>query len=319
LEGEPVSAAAPSRLYRVRKFAARNKLLILASAAVLAALVVGIVGTTIGLVSQSRQRATAERARAEAQRNLANVLHGQDKLSEAEQLYRQSLNLGSGATVEDRRRAARTLLDLSQVVQSSEERERLYPEAIAAHRAAFPADDPSIAYALTTFAFYRKAQQRYVDAEPLFREAYEIQRRAKRVDHHALGISAVYLGAMLSLNHQYAEAEPILREAIAEYQLATHPNEGSIAFARLELGRTLIALERFSEAEAEYLEAARVLEPTNDVYYAANSLAILYTVWDQAEPGKGYDAKAQEWLVRLAGRWFGKDHEITLTEVKASD
>jgi serine/threonine protein kinase len=319
LEGEPVLAAASSRLYRARKFAARNKLLILASAAVLAGLVVGIVGTTIGLVSQSRQRATAERAQAEAQRNLANVLHGQDKLSEAEHLYRQSLQALSGATVEDRRRAARTLLDLSQVAQSSEERERLYPEAIAAHRAAFPAGDPDIAYALTTFAFYRRAQQRYGDAEPMFREAYEIQRRAKPVDHHALGISAIYLGGVLSLNNQHAEAEPILRESIAEYQLATHPNESRIAFARFELGRTLSALGRFSEAEAEYLEAARILEPTNDFFYGASGLAVLYAAWNQAEPGKGYDAKAQEWLVRLADRSFGKDRNGAPTEVKPTD
>jgi len=30
-------------------------------------------------------------------------------------------------------------------------------------------------------------------------------------------------------------------------------------------------------------------------------LAALYTTWDQAEPGKGYDAKAQQWFRKLIG------------------
>jgi serine/threonine protein kinase/tetratricopeptide (TPR) repeat protein len=87
LAGEPVQAAPPSTRYRVKKFLRRNKGPVLAAAVVFLALLVGIVGTTWGLVraddarrEEAEQRRTAERlktesdtqrARAEEQQRLA--------------------------------------------------------------------------------------------------------------------------------------------------------------------------------------------------------------------------------------------------------
>ena len=88
----------------------------IASAAVLVGLVAGIIGTTIGLVSQSRQRAIAERERAEAQLNFATALQSQRKYAEAEDLYRRELEIPSGDTPADRQRAALTRLRLAEVV-----------------------------------------------------------------------------------------------------------------------------------------------------------------------------------------------------------
>ena len=44
LDDEPVSAGAPSRLYRVSKFVRRNELAVVASTAVLLGLVAGVIG-----------------------------------------------------------------------------------------------------------------------------------------------------------------------------------------------------------------------------------------------------------------------------------
>lgn len=57
---EPVLAAPPSRAYRLRKFARKNRGAVIATGLVLLALLVGIVGTTWGLF-QARQSAAAER------------------------------------------------------------------------------------------------------------------------------------------------------------------------------------------------------------------------------------------------------------------
>ena len=62
LNDEPVLAMAPSRLYRASKFIRRNKAPVIASAAVLAGMIAAVVGMALVLVSQSRQRAEAERA-----------------------------------------------------------------------------------------------------------------------------------------------------------------------------------------------------------------------------------------------------------------
>jgi eukaryotic-like serine/threonine-protein kinase len=56
LAGEPVQAVPPSAAYRLRKFVRRNKGRVAAGAAVFAALVVGIIGTTWGLVQAGAER-----------------------------------------------------------------------------------------------------------------------------------------------------------------------------------------------------------------------------------------------------------------------
>src|SRR5262249_37142641 len=102
LNDEPVSAVAPSRIYRARKFFHRNKWPVIAAPAVLFGLTAGIIGTTVALVSQSRQRAIAERERAEAQLNFAVVLHAQRDYVQAEELYRQQLAALSAGAPADR-------------------------------------------------------------------------------------------------------------------------------------------------------------------------------------------------------------------------
>ncbi len=301
LNDEPVAAVAPSRIYRASKFVRRNKGPMIASAAVLAGLIVGIIGMTIGLLSQSRQRVIAERERAEAQVNLAAAMQSQDNFAEAERLYRQALATSDVATPEDRQRAARTLLRLASTVRqrgNAGNSDRLYLEAIAAHRAAFLSGDPSIAHALMSYGLVVRNEGRRAEALPLFREAYEIRRRAESPDHRATGVSALYYGGELLLADRFAEAEPLLREAIAQYQLVVPPDEWHTALARVELGRDLAALGRRSEAEAELLAAARGLETTNEFPYAASALGAFYAARDQIEPDKGYDAKSREWFLK---------------------
>ncbi len=299
---EPVSAAAPSRLYRTSKFVRRNKLAVVASAAVLLGLVAGVIGMAIGLVSQSRERIISERQRAEAQLNLANSLQSQRKYAEAEALYRHGLDSPSDATREDRQRVARTRLHLAKVVYDrgdATESERLHQDALAAYRAEFPPGDPNIAHALTTYALLLRAQHRYAEAEPRFREAYDIYRRAVPADPFAIGVSARYLASVLIPLGRYDEAEPVLREGIAAHGRAASPDLWALAIMRIELGRNLLSTGRFSDAEAELIEAQRVLASTEDYREGTFALAALYAVWDQAEPGEGYDAKAREWFRKL--------------------
>jgi serine/threonine protein kinase len=302
LNDEPVIARPPSGLYRAGKFVRRNKAVAFASAAVLLGLIAGIVGVSIGLVSQSRQRVIAERERAEAQLNLAISLQSQRKYAEAEDLYRQGLESSRGGTPLERQKAARTRLRLAQVVadrSGAAQSEQLHREALHAYRAAFPPGNPNIAHALFDLAIVLRTQQRFAEAEPLFREVYEIHRRAIPADHRAIGESAAILSNVLHRLGRFVEAEPLAREAVAEHLLAVPHDEWALAHARLELGRDLLSLGRFSEAEAVLLDAHRELLSTDSVHVGPLALTALYTAWDRAEPGKGYDVKVREWLSNL--------------------
>ena len=85
LDGAPVLAGPPSRVYRIRKFVRRHRVFVGAAAAVLLALVAGIVGTTWMALEARAQRDRAEQAqaataaaleRAEAERSRALAVSG---------------------------------------------------------------------------------------------------------------------------------------------------------------------------------------------------------------------------------------------------
>jgi serine/threonine protein kinase len=303
LRNEPVTAGPPSKLYRARKFVRRNKWPVIAAAALVGALVVGTVGTTISLVSLSRQHAIAERERIQAELNLASVLHSQSKYDEAAKLYRQSLRTSAHPTAEDRRRNARTLLDLGLTVRDGGEADRLYHESLAAHRAAFPPGDPSIAHALVTVGLQMRNWNRLAEAETMFREAQAIHRAAVPSDHFAMAVSGAYLSNVLTSLGRNIEAESILRDAISQYELAVPRPDFEIGVARLELARMLIRLGKYSEAEAQVEAAMQVSAPSHD-YFCAVAMVALYTAWDLAEPEKGYDAKAREWTLKIVNDYF---------------
>jgi len=73
LHDEPINARPPSRVYKLRKFSRRNKGLIAACAAVLLALVLGLVGVTAGLVREQRERDRAEHLIVVLRQFLANI------------------------------------------------------------------------------------------------------------------------------------------------------------------------------------------------------------------------------------------------------
>jgi serine/threonine protein kinase/tetratricopeptide (TPR) repeat protein len=68
---EPIRARPPSALYQFRKFARRNTAAVLAVAAVFLALVVGLIGTWVGLARADAARERAERAERDARARLA--------------------------------------------------------------------------------------------------------------------------------------------------------------------------------------------------------------------------------------------------------
>jgi non-specific serine/threonine protein kinase/serine/threonine-protein kinase len=302
LADEPVSVGAPSRAYRIRKFVRRNKAPVAAAAVILAALVIGIIGTTIGLISESRRRVIAERERATAQFNLGMAFQSNHRLAEAEELYRISVQTSSGSAVlDDRQQTARALLNLAYNLWTQHrmvEAERAYLEALTAVRQAYPPGDPYTAHALRAVGqHYRNAYNNWERAEPYFREALEISRKLSPPDHAALAADTFDEGDALSNTGRFAEAVPLMRESVAESILIAD-REGR-GYAAWQLGLALVAQGKMQEAEAAFLEARESLGNDKQGWSESATLAILYLIWDQVEPGKGYDAKAKQWHDRL--------------------
>ncbi|HEV3025846.1 MAG TPA: serine/threonine-protein kinase [Pirellulales bacterium] len=94
LKHEAIVARPPSASYKLRKFAQRNRAAVVTAGLVLSALLLGILGTTFGLVRADQRRIEAEKARAaEAkQRTIADAAKKRAEQAEAETLadYRAS-------------------------------------------------------------------------------------------------------------------------------------------------------------------------------------------------------------------------------------
>jgi len=92
LNDEPVQACPPSRWYRLRKFARRNKGPVLAATLVLLALVGGVIGTTIGLfqADEAHRAAVKQRQLAEANEQKALDAAEAEKKSKETALAREA-------------------------------------------------------------------------------------------------------------------------------------------------------------------------------------------------------------------------------------
>jgi serine/threonine protein kinase/tetratricopeptide (TPR) repeat protein len=80
LECEPVSARPPSRVYRFQRLVHRNKLLFGAGSAVVAAMFVGLIGTSIGFVRSQQQHRLAQASAGEARKNFDTARAAVDDL-----------------------------------------------------------------------------------------------------------------------------------------------------------------------------------------------------------------------------------------------
>ena len=98
LDDEPIAARPPSAWYQLGKFAKRNKALVGGAAAVLVVLILGIIGTSMGLIEARRAQGLAEGRREEAetarQAETAQRQVAEDReLTSRRHLYAAHLNL----------------------------------------------------------------------------------------------------------------------------------------------------------------------------------------------------------------------------------
>jgi len=91
LNHEPVVARPPTAAYRFQKAFRRNKRLFTAGAAILVTLVLGVIGTTIGLLRAEKQRQTAEQKQTEAEAERRRAEGEQHRAEHAEREAQQHL------------------------------------------------------------------------------------------------------------------------------------------------------------------------------------------------------------------------------------
>jgi tetratricopeptide (TPR) repeat protein len=191
----------------------------------------------------------------------------------------------------------------------------------------YSGDHPTVPQALNNLAKCLDALGRVDEAIGRRRESLAMQRRLLPPDSPVLASSLAQIGmAFIQVRTKEAasEAEPILREclAIREKAYPEQHSENWLVYNTMSLlGGSLVGeltnatmpvelrQSKLGEAESLLLAANEKLQEDPHVPPPASGfdrkreaierIVRLYEVWDKAEPGKGFDAKASQWRAKL--------------------
>ena len=301
LTGEPVLAAPPSALYRLQKFASRNRAAVIASAAIVALLVAGIAGTTFGLLRAQARRAEADAARRESQSQKetaeqvlsvfqqmlkgikAEVARGRDTalLKEILDKTRDRVEAGEFRNRPVVELTLRQTLGLAYLdVGDYTTAQRVLSQALRLAKETNLGDVKPLATATTNLAGVAFEAGRPREAEELFRSALELLRRQSKDDREDIANALNNHASSLEQLGRLSDAVPVHREALAMYQRLFKGDREEIANTEASLAFALQQLGQFAEAERLHREALDMRRrlyagPNSKIAISANNLAML--------------------------------------------
>ncbi len=298
LRHEPVSAGPPSAAYRLRKFVRRHRLGVLGGSAALAALLVGVTGTTWGMTWALAEKRRADAAAA-SEAASAREAREQSSIARAinEFLTHDLLAAVDPTRTADRAITMREVLDEAALRIGSRFR-----------------DQPQVAAEIeeTIAATYARLGA-HDAAEKHFRRAWELWKalRGDR-DRRTLAVRASLdhtrysTGAFQDSIGELEQSVAMLREAIGPDELETLRAEGALA-------QVYLSQNELPKAEPLLLRALNGMEAAlgpghRETISMKNNLALLYS--DRGEPDRAMELLAQV-LSQMEGQ-FGADDPDTL-------
>ncbi|MGD9690255.1 MAG: tetratricopeptide repeat protein [Phycisphaerales bacterium] len=287
LKSEPVVARPPSVSYKVAKFVRRNRLGVSAVAVVLLALVLGLGGTTWGMVraraaeqaersartESERAREAAEAAREREAEQKRRALAESAKASAINVFLQNTLASVSPANTNKRDITVREVLDEARRIGVSfkdqpevdaalretmgrtyrslgmlDEAEGLITGALNARLAIVGPEHVDVAECYDDLSVLRYLQGKHEDAERLARQGLELRRKLLGPQAGEVGDSLSNLAIALSGRGRHAEAEGLLVEALAIHKSARGETHPSTLQTMINLAAALWRQGKSEEA-----------------------------------------------------------------------
>ena len=189
-----------------------------------------------------------------ARSHLARVLQATNRLTEAEQQYRQSLAVVERVYGPDNPGVAGNLSNLAQLLQATnhlEEAEVLFRRALAIYDKA-PEDkirQSDIASILNNLAQLLQDTSRLAEAELLMRRSLAIVERFNEAEQHSVAIHLNNLAWLLKITSRVTEAEPLMNRALAIDEKVYRHDHPVIARDLNNLAQLYQDTNRLAEAE----------------------------------------------------------------------
>jgi tetratricopeptide (TPR) repeat protein/tRNA A-37 threonylcarbamoyl transferase component Bud32 len=330
LDGDPVLAVPPSRVYQARKFVARHRAEAVGGGLVAASLLLGLVGTATFAVRESRQRAAVEARAAELDRIAAfqgamlseidPEIMGrrlrEDLLAEAVEAWQRGR--AGAKEVEARAAELERLLagvNFTSAAIGSLDRNILHGALEAVERE-FGGEPLVKARLLQTLATMLRELGLYERAEPPQTEALAIRRRLLAAGDRDLLASTNEMAMLLRRVGRLDEAEALYLEALAGRRRWLGAGDPDTLESINNMGVLRQAQGRLEEAQRHYAEA---LEGRRRVLGAdhPDTMMTLYNMGLilQAQGELDEAALLLEQALRLRRANLGDDHPDTLASL----
>ena len=344
LHDQPVLAGPPSGFYRARKMFRRHRASVLAAAAVVLALIAGVVGTSWALLRAVRaeRQAATEAVEARRQTAIAEEVNGflnNDLLAAAvpsaargqgkDVTMRQVLDVaaerierasqGSGRFAAEPLVEAAIRIAIGSTYRALGEYAAAEPHlrrAVELRRGALGADNQETVRAINQLANVYWRQGRQDEAEPLFREAYDVTRRRFGDDHADTMAYEMNLANVFRARGRFQEAEPLYvhnmqtrMRVLGFDDPGTLDTVGNLANHYQETGRydRAEALHRQALAGRRRVQGPKAPGTVSEMNNLANDLALL---------GRYKEAESlMRETLALKTELFGAAHPTTLNTV----
>ncbi len=326
LDNQPVLAGPPDPMYRIRKFVRRHRLAVTAGVLMLLLLVLGIAGTTVGLV-RARSAERMASSEAEGARQTADFLielfkdsdplQGQGQQVTARDLLDTGYERARDELVDRPELQGRLLQTLGTVYRSLGARElanESLGHAIDVWRQLGEDHLLELAESQHELANLRRQQGQFDEASALLEEVLKVRRELLGPRHLSV---AVALNDRALISHdqgELEEAEPIYREA-----LEIHRSQDPID--DLRMGETLVSLSallqqqgHLEEAEIMSLESVERMRAAHGDAHPYVAFSLHNLAWLQHELGdlESADATSRESVDALFDA-FGEGHFMLAT------
>lgn len=264
LEKRTVNAHPPRATYRLKKFIARHKVAFIAATASAIALVVAIVGITMGLVVANRERLRAE--------TVSQFLQDMLLASQPENARGRDTTYLQGVLKTASERVDKELKDQPEAAASLhftialtykslglyDEASKHFESALRLRQEHLGKDDELTAQTMSELATLRWQQDDYKNAEALARQALTIQDRIYKPENNDRLFTLNTLGLVMKSTGRFEEAEKLYRE-VADIRRRT------LGIQNISTLTSVSNLARLLEDQGKVDEAAKLMREVVDV------------------------------------------------------
>ncbi len=326
----PIVARPPSTAYRWKKFVNRHRTGVIAAGFVLVAILLGITGTTIGMIRSQRaeKRANLEAATA---KEVSDFMVGLFEVSDPGEARGSSITareiLDQGVRRIDTEldgqplTQARLMNTMGRVYRELGlfgESKNLLASSLAKMEEIGAADNPQTAIILDDFGHLNRETGDFGTAETYLEMALGIRERNFGPDHELVAQSLNSLANLLYAKGEYGEALSVYERALANREKNLGPDHPEVAIILKNIGAVHMVTGNYSQAEEALARSLAIREASLPANHPdiSNSLTALGVLDFQ----RSQYAKALQYIERsLAIREivYGPDHPQVAENLKS--